>query len=165
MQKYIKATSPSIKAMPDVDKAWLAGFIDGEGYIGMTKQIKRESTKQAPGYYYHPHLIVTGTDKEAILYLHRLTGCGRIVTQPQSQGHKTAYQWKLTKYNDLLDIFMQIKKYLKIKQKQCDLVIHFITSRQQANIVTGKGSRGTTSISRHEDEIYLELRKRNKKGL
>jgi hypothetical protein len=151
--------------MSDVQQSWLAGFIDGEGYIGLTKQIKRESRKQAPGYYYHPLLIVTGTEKDTITHLQSLTGCGQVVTQPRpQQGHKTAYQWKLSKYNDLLNIFMQIKKYLKIKQKQCDLVTQFITARQQATIKTGKGSRGMTSVSTTEDDVYEQLRKLNKKG-
>jgi len=164
MQHYIKATTLSIKYIPAEEKAWLAGFIDGEGFIGLTKQKTRESTKHAAGYHYHPYLIVTGTENHTIHNLNSITGCGHVITQTQKGNQKTAYQWKLTKYNDLLHILGQIQRHLRIKQKQCELIIQFITTRQQANIKTGRGSRGSTSFSENEEQIYQELRNLNKKG-
>jgi len=33
---------------------WLAEFIDGEGYIGINRQKKKETSRQAASLLYHP---------------------------------------------------------------------------------------------------------------
>ena len=41
-----KSASPKItriSEISEIDKAWLAGFIDGEGYIGIVKSQKSEN--------------------------------------------------------------------------------------------------------------------------
>lgn len=52
-----------------LEKSWLAGFIDGEGYIGITFQRKKETKQSAASPRYHPYLIVANTNKEVLLYI------------------------------------------------------------------------------------------------
>lgn len=92
---YTKSTSLFSNASNE-EKAWLAGFIDGEGYIGILKQKKKETRQQAASLVYHPYLIVTGTNKASIDCVHSLTGCGWVVTTYRKDHHKTAYQYKLS---------------------------------------------------------------------
>ncbi len=54
--------------MTNEEWAWLAGFVDGEGFVGLTHQIKKETKHCAASPRYHPYLIITNTDLTAILY-------------------------------------------------------------------------------------------------
>lgn len=45
------------------EKAWLAGFIDGEGYVGITFQKKKETKTQAASPLYHPYIIIANTNR------------------------------------------------------------------------------------------------------
>lgn len=164
MDKYLKNASLSIKALSTTDRAWLAGFIDGEGFIGITKQKKHSTKNQAEGYLYHPYVIITGTEKDAIYFIKELTGCGKIVSLSRTTGHKVAYQYKLSKYKDLQFVLNQLHNYLRIKKMQSQLVLEYIFLRDQASIKTGRNSRGSTSFTEREEQLYQELRTINKRG-
>ncbi len=165
MGKANTSTSPSIQRLTRTEMAWLAGFIDGEGFIGITRQNKRESAKEAAGIHYHAYLIITGTDRAAIHYIHTMTGCGHVAIQNRTGGNKTSYQWKLSRYADLLEILKQVRPYLRIKRSQCDLVVQFITLRNNVAVPSGRGSRGQTSYTEAEHHIYQQLKVLNKKGI
>lgn len=152
------------KLMTNEEKAWFAGFIDGEGYLGILKQKKKATKQQSDSLLYHPYLIITGTDEKTIRYLKELTGCGWIVKLPGKSNFKPAYQYKVTKFEDLVSLLPEIQEFLRIKQSQSKLIIEFINYRKKALIKTGRGSRNITSFAGQEENIYQELRKLNKKG-
>lgn len=45
---------------------WLAGFIDGEGYIGIEHQRKKETNKQSASLLYHPYLIISNSNYDVL---------------------------------------------------------------------------------------------------
>lgn len=158
--------NPLPKLMTNEENAWLAGFIDGEGYLGILKQKKKATKQQSDTLLYHPYLIITGTDEKTIQYLRELTGYGWIVKLSKRQTiHKPAYQYKVTKFDDLISLLSQVQKFLKIKQSQSKLIIDFINYRKKALIKTGRGSRNNTSFTEQEESMYQKLRKLNKKGV
>jgi len=126
---YAQSRMPmSINPLSPTQKAWLAGFIDGEGFIGITFQRKKETKQQSSTPRYHPFLIITNKNKASIFYIE------------------------------------EIRPYLKIKRKQCDLLLKYIEIRQKKVVVTGAGSRGSTSFSVEEEKIYSKLLALNKRG-
>ncbi len=59
-------------------KAWLAGFVDGEGYLGITFQRKKETRSQAASPHYHPYLVIANTNLPALSYIQEIVGAGKV---------------------------------------------------------------------------------------
>lgn len=144
---------------------WLAGFIDGEGYLGLTHQVKVASGSSAATPRYHPYLIITNTNKRAIEHIHTLLGTGRVYKiRRHDDKSKNAYQFKVTKANDLLTVLEQLKSFLKIKGEQCELLIDYLKYRTTIKPLTGRGRRGVTSFGETDNKFYQRRRGLNKKG-
>lgn len=60
-------------------KAWIAGFMDGEGYLGIVRQRKKETRTQSPTLQYHPYIIISNTQRNVIDRIQSWTGLGTIV--------------------------------------------------------------------------------------
>jgi len=63
---------------------WLAGFIDGEGYIGITRQRKKETSQHAASLLYHPYLIITNTNCPVLLDIKKHIQDGYVNGQVES---------------------------------------------------------------------------------
>jgi len=151
------------------ETAWLAGFIDGEGYIGITRQRKKETSRQAASLRYHPYLIIANSNYNILVFIKKLLGDGYIyeVQRKKSKlthnNEKPGFQYKLTKMNKLGCLLNTLRPYLHLKQQQCDLLLNFINIRKSAKCIYGP-YRGATSYT-IEEEIYQKLRILNKRGL
>lgn len=154
-----------LKELNNTQKAWLAGFIDGEGYIGILKQRKKPDRKQSDSLQYHPYLIITSTKRQIIDYIKRIIGKGRIASNSLKSQNKAYFQYKLSQSEALEAILRQLQPYFKIKSCQSDLVRRFIQIRQNKSKKTGRGTRGLSSFGFEEEKIYQELRRLNKRGL
>lgn len=61
------------------DAAYLAGLIDGEGHIAVSRTRTWPSAKACKrGFAYRSSIIVSMTDKEVLDWAHGLTGLGNI---------------------------------------------------------------------------------------
>lgn len=146
-------------------KAWLAGFIDGEGFIGITFQRKKENSQQSASPLFHPYLIITNTNKKSILYIKELVGEGNVYElKSKNRSLSPAFQFKLTKRGVLNNLLKLIKPYLIIKKEQCQILLKFLEIREKKQIVTGYGSRGVTSFSYEDEGFYRQLLVLNKRG-
>jgi len=146
-------------------KAWLAGFIDGEGFIGITFQRKKENNFQSATPRYHPYLIVTNNNKDSILYIQKLVGDGRVYRLTRaSLLYSPTFQYKLTKREVLFDLLKKIESFFVVKREQSRLLIKYLNLRRERMIITGGGSRGKTSFSIEEEDIYQKLLSLNKRG-
>jgi len=151
--------------------AWLAGFIDGEGYLGIERQRKKETAKQTASLLYHPYLIIANSNYNVLEFIREYVGYGYIYevqrkkSKSRHNNEKPSFQYKLTKMDKLMPLLNALQPYLHLKQQQCDLLLKFINIRQSAKRITGRGHRGSTSFSNLEEEIYQKLRILNKRGL
>lgn len=151
--------------LSEIEKAWLAGFIDGEGYIGITFQLKKETKSQASSPRYHPYLIIVNTNRYALEQISTIIGDGCVYIAHKTNGkHKESYQYKLTKMDPLMAVLRDIAPFLKIKQKQAYILMGFIKKRKTARPATGRGSRGRTSFDAVDSEAYHNLLALNKRG-
>jgi len=152
--------------LSEPEKAWLAGFVDGEGYIGITYQIKKETNSSSASDIYHPLLIIVNTNKEALEYIRRIMCAGTIYDgKLPKKNEKPSYQYKVSKRDDILVILRLILPYLKIKKRQGNLLIKFIERRKNIKPITGRGHRGASSYSEIDRKIYEELLLLNKRGV
>lgn len=147
-------------------KGWLAGFIDGEGYIGITYQLKRATRQSSQTPRYHPYLIVTNTKKEPLLFIQELIGAGKIYELPNpSHKHKASFQYKLAQMSILDDVLTTLIPHLRLKRKQAIIVKKFIAHRSIVIKHTGRGSRGSTSFDSTDAELYQQLLDLNHRGV
>ena len=143
---------------------WLAGFIDGEGYIGITSQRKKENRQQSASVHYHPYLIITNSNLNILKEIKKVVGFGHIYKLSQDiKNHKHAFQYKLTEMEKLSMLLPILQPYLRLKQRQCGLLVNFINTRKNAKRIYGP-FRGATSYTIEED-IYQKLLILNKRGL
>jgi hypothetical protein len=100
----------------DVEAAYAAGILDGEGSISITRNHS--------GRWPSPQVSVASTDRELLDWLRARYG-GTITTkQPRKPQHSVSYDWKLTDRRALR--FLQIVRcYLVIERKlcRCDLLL------------------------------------------
>ncbi len=114
---------PMINTLSPTQKAWLAGFIDGEGFIGITFQRKKENKIQSSSPQYHPYLVVTNNDQSSILYIRKLVGDGRIYRLTKGVPSSPAtFQYKLCRREVLADLLKELQPYFVVKLKQSELV-------------------------------------------
>jgi hypothetical protein len=151
--------------------AWLAGFVDGEGYIGIIRQRKKENSRQSASLLYHPYLIIANNNYDVLLFIKSMIKDGGIYEFRRKKSlrfhgnEKPSFQYHLRKMDRLKEILNIIYPYLRIKKEQCKLIINFINARKSAWRVSGKGSRGISSFSSLEETIYQKLLVLNKRGL
>ena len=151
--------------IPENKKSWLAGFIDGEGYIGITFQRKKETIRQSASRRYHPYLIITNSNQQILEEIKKIVGYGKVYTMcGRNKNQKQAFQYKLTNMKMLDVVLRLISPHLCIKQQQCALLLDFINVRKNAKIITGRGRRGCSSYTT-EEEIYQKLRSLNRRGI
>lgn len=95
-------------------RAWMAGFIDGEGWIGIGRQIR----KNRPSTTYRTGLKISNTKIES-LKLFKVRYGGII-----SKG-KGAYQWYCPTISRK-KLLTDIEPFLIIKRKQARLLLDFM---------------------------------------
>ncbi len=103
----------------DIDCAYAAGIIDGEGSVMIMR-----CTRKYRGYVsYHLKVVVTNTEQAMILWLHRHFG-GSIYALPRIEGRRKAWRWQVC--TKKARVFLKyILPFMVTKQKKAELAIDF----------------------------------------
>lgn len=150
------------------DLAYIAGLIDGEGYIGLVKYIEKRRTKNIKNritYYYHPVVKLAMCDRDGIDLIDSLF-LGNIWFHQRNEKYKNwknQWEWQAKGQKRVKEILQAILPYLKVKRKQAELVIDFIRNREIKE--THKIKWGQTSYDKNDNEIYNKSRLLNHKGV
>lgn len=142
--------------MTSIKLAYIAGFIDGEGTIGLYKHVNQHVSN---GFQFVPQLSVGHTSRNALLQLAYTLGgtvCGPY--KASNPKWKSTYQWTLT-HNKALHAVSRILPYLSLKREQARLVIEAATILKRRRGAAGHGAFPTRLL-----EIYDELQFLNRKG-
>lgn len=148
-----------MKTLSVAEAAYLAGIIDGEGTITVSR--KKDHNGMRGGYAYRPYVAVANTNILVLEWCRRVTGIGRVGVSGSRHGprQKQGYRWQLwsQKAGQLL---RAIRPYLVIKIKQADILILMIESARD-----GVGRDGLTTTERQfQIETYETLKLLNKRG-
>lgn len=101
--------------LSDVDAAYIAGFLDGEGSIFIYEKMNRPRLRVA----------FANNDLGVLEWISKMTGVGSISTKIKySKVHATSYILQLNA-DAALSLLQQVRKYLRIKGEQADLGIDF----------------------------------------
>lgn len=158
-----------VSTLAETDKAWMAGFIDGEGYLGITKQVR----KGRPSPAYRAMITVSNTRKDALelfvgaygspIYGHREVRKGK-----DNVNWAEAYSWycPMARSEELL---MDVRPYLRVKNVQADFLLEFIRNKQafERTCWPGQGG-GSAPLSAVElayrERIRIAVQELNTKG-
>lgn len=110
-----------MNTLTEFDKAYIAGFFDGEGCIGYYNASK--AIRKRPGYF-HSSVGVCNTDPRVVIWIQEVTGLGRSsIIKLKGGNRKPAYQWQIGKKADVITFLATIRPYLKVKGDQVDVLL------------------------------------------
>ena len=134
-------------------KSYLAGIIDGEGSIFITKI----NNKRSGNVWYRLSLTCSMTEKEAVdLLIETFTPHLKayIYIGGRKKGHKPVYQWLVTG-GTAVKIAKELLPYIRIKKDQLELGIEFQEWREKL----GQGKKRTEEEISKCDDYYLRMKK------
>jgi len=132
--------------------SYLAGLIDGEGYIGLAAA-KRKSGSYKGSNLVFARMVIAITSPKLIMIRDKF-GFGAMYThEPSNPKHKRRYDWQL-RSNEMKQLLPQVLPYLRIRDEQAVLLLRYFdlprtkddTYREQVKL------------------IYDQLRLLNKRG-
>ncbi|WBL14411.1 LAGLIDADG family homing endonuclease [Sutcliffiella sp. NC1] len=97
--------------MKEWEAAYIAGIIDGEGSITLTRIHRNE--------YRRPCISISSTDKELLSYIQSITG-GNIVNKKNysPEKHKDSFVLTIKKKKDVFNTLEHIVHFLRVPQKR-----------------------------------------------
>ncbi len=141
---------------------YIAGFIDGEGYLGIIKKTSKVSTL---GYYFTPALKITQVTRndEVLKNIKEFFGCGNLTLNKRNAlksdngVNKTSLEFRSEKR--VTPILKIIYPYLVVKKKQAKVLLEY------AKLPQVKSFKTRIKIDRKRNVLYEEIRFLNRKGL
>lgn len=116
-----------MKPITDVEAAYIAGMVDGEGSLGIYK-------KEPPGrnVSYAVAFNITNTNMEVLRWIKDKLGAGKIDPRPgRKKQHKPVHQL-IFETEEITPILLRIKNHLIVKIEQAELVLQFIAETRPA---------------------------------
>lgn len=123
--------------------SYTAGFLDGEGYIGLAKEIYKPTGR----HNLNPRVVIGNTNKGVIDWLHKTYPGGFVVYCKPVGNRQKSWKWNLCSWNLIDEFLTVVYPYLKVKNNQARTLI--IMHRK----------------NRHNDlRYYRKIRTLNKRG-
>jgi len=101
----------------EYDNAYIAGLIDGEGCIRLSKK-----KGKIQDFYYHPVIEINITNEAVIDYMILMCG-GKKYIKHWDNHYKTVYRWVLNKKEDIIELLRDIEPFCIIKAGQVKLLL------------------------------------------
>jgi hypothetical protein len=107
--------------MEQIDLAYIAGIVDGEGYIGITSDGKKGKRGQIN---YRLRVTVTNTSEWLCRYLRFYVEGSIVYLRPLNDNRQPCWQWQVD-YKKAGNFLKLIVPYMHIKKPQAELAIKF----------------------------------------
>ena len=106
-----------LKELKETDLAYIAGLLDGEGYIGIVGRGEKQKG-------YRATVTISSTNSEIILWLKSVLDGSVYQSTHRNKRWKDSWEWKLSTRN-VIPLLTSLIPYLKIKKTQASLVCEF----------------------------------------
>ena len=147
--------------MNKLTAAYVAGLIDGEGYIAL------EHHKGTGAALYRPTVKVAMCNEGIIRWLSASFGGHVDIRHAKQKNHRDSFCWIYTG-RKIEPFLRKIRPFLKLKQRQCDILIQRISLSQKMGNGTGSAPgwniRYSPETVQTMRELYEEIRSLNKRG-
>lgn len=106
-----------VRRLPGVEAAYIAGLVDGEGTIALTRKYRHQNRQLT--------LSISSTEPAMLRYVLRTIGAGRITTKrTYRSNHSPSYTYAVSN-RQALDVIGQVFPYLRsYKLKRAKLVLN-----------------------------------------
>ena len=144
--------------LTDVECAYLAGLVDGEGCLNFYRTSNRSCTK---GYTFVARMAISNCHVETLIGLRERIGFGRVVQKPKQPGNRKIGYNLCFDAREVRLLLPAILPYLRIKRKQAELVLGFVNRQKWG------GQKGGLSQVEHDMRAseHAQLRELNRRGL
>lgn len=105
----------------ELDIRYLAGFVDGEGCIGITRT---KNGLAGNNYRYFPYLAINNTNYEILQRIKTMYPKGRKIAEVRNHTGKPIFSLRIDG-NELVNILQDLIPHLIEKKKQAELVLDF----------------------------------------
>jgi len=101
--------------LTDVEKGYIAGLIDGDGYIGITKNHGRLTAD----------VQIFSTDRKLMDWLLNRLKVGCVYVKRKGENRKPLYCWRMMSVTGVFVLLHFIKEYLVIKKERAEIIYQF----------------------------------------
>lgn len=145
----------STKTMSAVNAAYMAGYLDGEGTLTITRAKRPENRA---GFRWMTIMAIANTHRPSLECMREMCGNGRVlcVNRGNLDKHKALYRLQFTA-NQVRHVLPQLVPYLLIKRQQAGLVLRFLS------LVTS-GRHTTAEEWIEQEELRADVQKLNRRG-
>lgn len=115
--------TPILNEMTEPEKAYLAGIVDGEGSVCVTRVRRKENRS---GFRFYATVQITNTSKQLLDWIQKITGLGKIyeISENGMGAKRKGYRWKI-KHSQSRQVLESILPYLIIKKDSAINCIEF----------------------------------------
>lgn len=134
----------------ETEKAYIAGFMDGEGCISIGKYQGKHN--RTPVYQLQ---LVISQKVDVLRDLCRIAGVGSVCLNNHKEGRKYQ-QWRMSPH-DAVDFLKAILPYLRVKRQEAEIAIEFQEKQGNKNFV-GLGYTTPQHLIDEKESYYQALR-------
>lgn len=144
--------------MTKTELAYIAGMLDGDGYLGIRKTTSNDFPRRTG---YDAIMTVANTNFRVLEWLQQITGEGKIYTSRPPDHIKYRSKWGTwTLWSGAIGrLLPRVRPFLIVKSSQADVLLEFLK-------VKGKyqnGSRGRSATEwREQDRLYTVIKASNR---
>lgn len=151
MKEFSKLSQPS-----KIDLAYIAGFVDGEGCIGLHRN-SDNSLKAS--------ITIGNAHAGALKFIQRTLGFGGLYIHVKEGNRVRQWQYQTRNMGELFKFLSLIAPYLIIKRKHAILMLRFLKSRLR-RIKPGRKKTFSRKnpYNQAELKIWIQLRYLNRRG-
>lgn len=149
-----------------ITRRYLAGLIDGEGYIGIKPNRRPENRNRQ---HFAPMIKMALTEKSAyLLFAIRDKLGGHIYKReyPNNFKYNNAYYWDVHTYNIVKRVLDYVYPYLILKKEQAKLALELIQTKinTEERLNNGQIKSVSLEILEKRQRLYTLVKKLNKRG-
>ena len=145
--------------MENLDLAYLAGLLDGEGCVGIYEN------HENGGMHYDYNLTIANSFRPVLDWVQETTRIGTVYEKKHPNTHlKDMYVWTVHKMGDIHSFLLMVEPYIKIKKEQVGIMITVTGLRIEQLKIARLTHAYVPCYSETEQELVELLRGYNKKG-
>jgi len=130
------------------EKAYLAGIVDGEGTITLSRQHKNQTPS--------PQVSISNNNLDLLEYIKNITNCGIICPKKKYKPHhQQSWHWQTRSVSDSLFILKEIQPFLLVKKTQADLILKYYKE------LTPRNGRYTPELLEKKMQLVKRVRSLN----
>jgi len=144
-----------------MEKAWLAGVIDGEGSIFLSKVVH---PAYRSGFFYRPQLLVSNSNRPFLVRVMETIGEGTVNRAKKGDGHPKT-RWEHQGAAGVLRVMLpQIVPLLIVKRTTAEKMLEYFEYIHGENSILRKKSVPPPGYYEKFDSLYFVIKKLNEKG-